>query len=1348
MEISESDIPSLSDSMVILGDPGSGKTFTTKALGALPGMHYIQAGTFARQDMSNLLDTSDECVVIDGVDEIVNVRSGSAVDEILKKLSEIKNPRFILTCRVADWQCSVERTKIRNDLNREVLQLYLQPFSYRDAQRYLSEEFSTIDARSILDQLHNQGSEDFYGNPLTLRLIGEVMTRKVGEGKLPRYRAEILEQVCQLMIEEENPIRQYKHNEYASEDLINTAGAICGTIILCDQIGIHTNNNVSKAPNGFLHSGEIAKLPYGQFHEQALKTRLFTAEPNDRFLPIHRVVAEYLGAKWLAKSCENHRSIRRVLNLFHYDWEVPTSLRGLHAWTVHFSDRLAERCIGADPIGVINNGIGEHLRPDKARILLATLKEELAKDPELFIQGVWPQLINRASGLIHGELYDEIKAIIKNTGQHTDLTIILLHSMIGRDTVTEFTPLLQEIITDPNRTYAERYKASEAIHSSGTQYRWEKVFRNLLELKHFDSARLSIEVMALVGAKTVTVETATEIVLAFSGFRPDITPEILPYALKHLFGDLNTQELALLLDSITSQAKLVIERFDRGDTLFNNIETNTEDHDDYRRIRSGRFFIADIVRRLAIKVLKADFTLSPERLLDWIGWLRENEGYDRESTERLAKLVCNNQEFRSALIEKIILVSSVEQAIEAINSLLKVHHSFRLTQEEIGTLLRNWHKRSKDTQRDSGIWRLLLQLGLNGDGSENIVYKTAREVAEDAPELKRILIEETERIRNEISENKESQIRQQKDQQLKLENLRKDLKSLKKDFATGNIRALVKPSNVYLFGIGYQALDIGLSEQSPDQYLRFILGKELAEEAMKGFMAVLKRDDLPNTSEIVWLYCRNVEHEAESSMICGVAEMLRRGIAINSINRDILLAVYKAWRRRGIVSKVRVHNDIGPALEKVLFSTESDWETYYRVSIETQLDRRAIIGNELRRLSADDALTKLAGRLAIEWLREYTDLSHLTQKELFDCMFRHSGREAIQVLVKQKLAEIDQSSDGWLIWLSIAFVIDFDKHREILRESAVKHYHLLWFIRERISIDGAVGDKRGQPLTEFSLDQLAFIIQSFAEFFPDEKEPKFSWSGDHNPWDASNFLKKIIRTISQIRSDKAIGHLQRLLDSNFQHYATDIKRAISYQIRNRTHSEVPTVDQLQAVLNDDLPETVNDMRTWLEYRIETLQAKLHGSDTDMWVVYWDSSEPQDENYCRDRLIEHISGNLPESIQIDPEPQMPNRTRADIALRRKQIKLPIEIKGQWHSELWNAASEQLARKYLSDWASEGCGVYIVLWFGHDSDKSLTKPPNNTTRPQTAKQLQEMLAEDLPDDLTSRIDIYVIDVSKPS
>lgn len=183
-------------------------------------------------------------------------------------------------------------------------------------------------------------------------------------------------------------------------------------------------------------------------------------------------------------------------------------------------------------------------------------------------------------------------------------------------------------------------------------------------------------------------------------------------------------------------------------------------------------------------------------------------------------------------------------------------------------------------------------------------------------------------------------------------------------------------------------------------------------------------------------------------------------------------------------------------------------------------------------------------------------------------------------------------------------------------------------------------------------------------------------------------------------------------------------------------------------MTNELPETPHDMRAWFADRIEILQKQMHGSNTDMWQAYWVNGQPQSENHCRNRLIEHISRNLPESIQIEPELHMPLNTRADIALIHNTIKLPIEIKGQWNRQIWNAASDQLAAKYACDWEAEGCGAYIVLWFGNVPKRQLPPPPGGAQMPKEPDVLREMLIQRLRNEQHFQIDVYVIDIGKPS
>ena len=80
------------------------------------------------------------------------------------------------------------------------------------------------------------------------------------------------------------------------------------------------------------------------------------------------------------------------------------------------------------------------------------------------------------------------------------------------------------------------------------------------------------------------------------------------------------------------------------------------------------------------------------------------------------------------------------------------------------------------------------------------------------------------------------------------------------------------------------------------------------------------------------------------------------------------------------------------------------------------------------------------------------------------------------------------------------------------------------------------------------------------------------------------------------------------------------------------------------------------------------------------------------------MIDLIRDQLPAAIRFEPEVHMPGQTRADIAVIRNTIGLPIEIKVQWHPNVWDAPSDQLDANYARDWHAEGRGVYVILWFG--------------------------------------------------
>ncbi|MFB6448072.1 hypothetical protein [Bradyrhizobium tunisiense] len=109
--------------------------------------------------------------------------------------------------------------------------------------------------------------------------------------------------------------------------------------------------------------------------------------------------------------------------------------------------------------------------------------------------------------------------------------------------------------------------------------------------------------------------------------------------------------------------------------------------------------------------------------------------------------------------------------------------------------------------------------------------------------------------------------------------------------------------------------------------------------------------------------------------------------------------------------------------------------------------------------------------------------------------------------------------------------------------------------------------------------------------------------------------------------------------------------------------------------------------------------------------------------------------------------MPDRTRADIVAIYLGYGIPVEIKGQWHPNVWNAASVQLVQQYARDWRADDRGIYLVLWFGAVPGKNLPLHPLGWDRPATSDQLREMLVAGLAATERGRIDVVVLDVSKP-
>ena len=470
-----------------------------------------------------LIDEGDR-IIVDGLDEIVSAYTGGGVHAVLEKLSQMGSPPFILSCRAADWRGAADRIQIADDYQADPLVLHLQPFDRDDAEAFLRNEFPALDPDEILAHVASRGLDGIYQNPLTLRLLGEVAQQ---QGPLPDSRAGLLERACTVMLTEENPRHQAgSHAQRSDEDLLLASGAICATLLLCDRTGVFTGD-YRRTLDGAVHLSEVAALPHGEFVGDALRTRLFQGEAESIFSHIHRVVAEFLGARWLARCAADGRSDRRIFGLFRPGDGVPTSLRGLHAWIAHFSAPLATRCIAADPYAVLRYGDTETIGLEQARALLAELKRLSEKDP-YFASEDWGR--HPASGLMRPELREDILAILNAPDRNLHLFLVVTNAMVGTSLARDIAPEVCAIVLDPGRSHDERSCAADVLRASEVVKDWDAFLHRLLELADSDSARLACELLTEIGAGTVASTLVSMSCFRTSGFPRAMIPERMIFA--------------------------------------------------------------------------------------------------------------------------------------------------------------------------------------------------------------------------------------------------------------------------------------------------------------------------------------------------------------------------------------------------------------------------------------------------------------------------------------------------------------------------------------------------------------------------------------------------------------------------------------------------------------------------------------------------------------------------------------------------------------------------------------------------------------------------------------------------
>jgi hypothetical protein len=495
------------------------------------------------------------------------------------------------------------------------------------------------------------------------------------------------------------------------------------------------------------------------------------------------------------------------------------------------------------------------------------------------------------------------------------------------------------------------------------------------------------------------------------------------------------------------------------------------------------------------------------------------------------------------------------------------------------------------------------------------------------------------------------------------------------------------------------------------------------------------------------------------AIVAGLDEQFRRtgdvrGIGASALSAGLAIATVRpATQSRG---NTLTHVEHQWATELTRSHRQLVVDVFFAV-IDAELKAKRSYINALSELRSRPVFLHIRSHVAIDVLRAHPDVSGQQLRQLLECAAaERSNLEELCALACQKIGS-NQSTDDETFrqWLACATFLSperfIDEFVARLRLDAA----LLWVLRDFQLAEGPeeTWSKRQIPLTVQNLEALIIAV---AAHFPSAPYPVGGYSGNTNPWDGSEYLGSLVSRLSAIPSAEAAESVSRLCGHpDLVTYRDFIKHAAHNQQtrRRETEYEQPSWAQTLSSLANQSPANVADLHALIVHTLHDVANTVAHANNDVYKRFWNedrygrTTDPKPEESCRHVLIDLLRVRLaPLKVSIDPEGHMAGGKRADmVATFDGKYRIPIELKRNYHSDVWTAPMAQLDRLYTSDPQAHGFGVYGVFWFGNAEGRQTPVAPLSGSRPSTATAMKSELDAGLPIDRRDRLAVVMFDVA---
>ncbi|MBA4020715.1 MAG: hypothetical protein C0483_26455 [Pirellula sp.] len=495
--------------LILLGEPGIGKSTAVREqfahVSGLSGRDALHFDLGEYGDERRLIDEIFGCakfvewsnddksldLYLDSLDECrLQIPQVAKIlwRQLERHRDKLSRLHLRITCRTADWPQSLTH-HFCELWGKDVPKEYeLTPLRQRDVVEAVAASGGA--SAKFLAEIARTGTQALAMKPVTLNFLLQTFLR---DGRLPSNQVDVYAQGCLILCDENNPERvgAGQIGKHTPSDRLAVAERIAALTVLCNRPAVYFGPHDPEASSDCLTIDEIigdaqalpaSARPSADLVRETLASGLFSARGTQQVGFAHRTYAEYLAARYLTRTIS--AASRRLEMLQHHEPRREKIVPQLHetaAWAATLDEAVFDDIAQCDPQVLLKSDVAA--RSDAGRRDLLERLLLLAAQDQLVDTG-WSDRSHYGK-LGHSGLAEQLRSFINDSAKPNAAREFAVEVADECDAAQLASELADLALNDSEPSRLRARAVSAAVRLADTETK--------LRLKHFAISSATVD---------------------------------------------------------------------------------------------------------------------------------------------------------------------------------------------------------------------------------------------------------------------------------------------------------------------------------------------------------------------------------------------------------------------------------------------------------------------------------------------------------------------------------------------------------------------------------------------------------------------------------------------------------------------------------------------------------------------------------------------------------------------------------------------------------------------------------------------------------------------------------------